>query len=67
MANETKTANANQVRIGELYTHDTVAALNDALTERSIAPEQIISVLAVPGQGIGQPQPPRFRVLFRSN
>jgi hypothetical protein len=29
-----------------------VAALNDAVTEHSIAPEQIVSVLAVAGQGL---------------
>ncbi len=54
-------------RVHELYTDDTVVALNAALLDRGIKAEQIISVLAVPGQGMGVPVAPRFRVLYRPN
>ena len=55
------------VRIRELYSDDTVVALNAALLERGVEIGQIISVLNVPGQAMGRPVPPRFRVLYRSN
>jgi hypothetical protein len=55
------------VEIREVYTDDTVVALNAALLERGVEIEQIISVLTVPGQAMGRPVPPRFRVLYRSN
>lgn len=52
--------------VQELYTDDTIVALNAALSEKSIKIEQIISILSVPGQGMGTPVPPRFRVLYRA-
>ena len=55
------------VRIRELYSDDTVVALNAALLERGVEIGQIISVLTVPGQAMGRPVPPQFRVLYRSN
>lgn len=62
-----KTVLTQTVRIRELYADDTVVALNDALLERGVEIEQIISVLTVPGQAMGRPVPPQFRVLYRSN
>lgn len=62
-----KTALTQTVRIRELYTDDTVVALNAALLERGVDIEQVISVLTVPGQAMGRPLPPQFRVLYRSN
>jgi hypothetical protein len=62
--------NANPAPVGgvqEFYTDDTVAALNAALSERGVEADRIISVLNVPGQGMGQPVPPRLRVLYRSH
>ena len=65
---EKEKANLTQaVGIRELYTDETVVALNAALFERGVEIEQIISVLTVPGQAMGRPVPPRFRVLYRSN
>lgn len=65
IAENKKTSSAGGVR--ELYTDDTVLALNAALAESGIDAGQVISVLPVPGQGMGQPVPPRFRVLYRAN
>lgn len=68
MTNERKSSNSNQAdRISEFYTDDTVADLNATLVERGIGLDQIVSVLAVPGQGMVQPRSPRFRVLYRSH
>lgn len=65
----TEKKNANSTHGGgihEFYTDDTTMALNAALVESGIDAGQIISVLAVPGR-MGQPVPPRFRVLYRSD
>jgi hypothetical protein len=68
MVVENKSSNLNKYnRIMELYTDDTIAALNTALLERKVDIEQIISVFTVPGQMMGRPAPSQFRVLYRSN
>ncbi|KQZ96594.1 hypothetical protein ASD64_17485 [Mesorhizobium sp. Root157] len=67
MGVENKNLNLTQTGgVRELYTDDTVVALNAALLERGVETGQIISVLTVPGQVMGQPVPPQFRVLYRA-
>ena len=61
------TASTQTARIRELFTDDTVVALNAALLKRGVEIEQVISVLNVPGQAMGRPVPPQFRVLYRSS
>ena len=60
--------NSTQVgAVREIYTDDTIAALNAALLERGVETDKIISVLSVPGQGMVRPASPQFRVLYRAN
>jgi hypothetical protein len=51
--------------VDELFTEASVAALNQELLERGIPPDQIITILTVPGQTLVKPAPPQFRVLYR--
>jgi hypothetical protein len=51
----------------EFFTDATVEKLNAELTRRDISPEQVMSILPVPAQGIINPTPRRFRVLYRAN
>ncbi len=52
--------------VDELFTEANIVALNEVLLERSISPERIISILAVPGQTLVNPTPAQFRVLYRA-
>jgi hypothetical protein len=53
--------------VEEFFTDATVEKLNAELTRRDISPEQVMSILPVPAQGIINPTPRRFRVLYRAN
>ena len=50
----------------ELFTEANIVALNEVLLERSISPERIISILAVPGQTLVNPTPAQFHVFYRA-
>lgn len=52
--------------VDELFIDANIVALNEALMERGISPERIITILMVPGQTMVAPAPPQFRVLYRA-
>jgi hypothetical protein len=51
--------------VGELVTEARLDALNAALAAHGVDASRIITIFEVPGQGLANALPRRYRVLFR--
>jgi hypothetical protein len=52
--------------VDEIFTEAKIDALNAKLIERGISADQVIAILPVEAQMMGNPTPPQFRVLYRT-